>query len=232
MLSSDEHFRPLLPSKKILYLGLDLTNFKTIGEVTHCPLIQIVPRPLSDPSIQDALKHFKEYTHVVVTSKSTVDILKDYLPASGISLGEWSVKSTFAVGKATAKHLEACGITPYLIAGEETSEGLLHELEQIDLNNAQFFWPHSARSLPVIENFFKAHAICYTACILYDTSTRIPPKLPDLQEYDEIVFTSPSTIDAFLEVFGNFPSHARLTMIGPVTARHLGDVMSLFSSLA
>lgn len=209
--------------KKILYLGLDPTHYPAPGEVTHWPIIQIVPRPLSDPSIHHALRRFDEYTHVIVTSKSVVGILKDYLPLLGIAFASWAAKTTLAVGKATAKHLQASGINPARIAIEERAEGLLHEIKQLDLKNARFFWPHSSKSRPVITDFFEAQSIECTPCILYDPKPRIPGKLPVLENYDEIVFTSPSTIDAFLEIFGQFPPHLTLTPIGPVTARHLNS---------
>lgn len=208
-------------ANRILYLGLDTTYYQAKGEVTHWPMIKIVPRPLSDHTLQEALKLFEEYTHVIVTSKSTVGILKNYLPLLGIPLESWAAKTTLAVGHVTAKHLQACGIHSIKIAKEETAEGLIHELQQIDLNHAHFFWPHSSRARPIIKEFFKAHAIKHFSCILYDPQFHIPGQLPVLEDYDEIVFTSPSTIDAFLEIFGHFPCHCCLTPIGPITARHL-----------
>ena len=207
--------------KRILYLGLDPANYPAQAKVDHWPIIQIVPRPLTEYSIQKALKRFDEYTHVIITSKSAVGILKDYLPLIGITFESWAAKTTLAQGKVTAKHLQACGIKPARIASEETAEGLIHEIKQLDLTNAHFFWPHSSESRPVLADFFDAQSIRCTPCILYDPKPRIPGKLPDLGNYDEIVFTSPSTVNAFLEVFGKFPPHLTLTPIGPVTARHL-----------
>ena len=207
--------------KQTLYLGLDPTHYQGDGEVTHWPIIQIIPRPLSDPLLQKALKRFAEYTHVIVTSKSTVAILKEYLPQAGIPLAIWAAKSTLAVGKVTAQHLQACGIPPARVAGEETAEGIIHEIRQLNLKNPHFFWPHSSKARPVIEEFLAAHAIPHTSCILYDPEVHIPGKPPELSVYDEIIFTSPSTIDAFLELFERFPAHANCVPIGPVTARYL-----------
>lgn len=214
-------------TKKILYLGLDPSHYQTDGEVTHWPVIQIIPRPLSDEPLQKALKRFDDYTHIVVTSKSTVAILKEYLPLSGIPLESWTAKATVAVGKTTAKHLFACGISPIAVAKEETAEGLIREIKQLDLSHAHFFWPHSSQARPIIKDFFEDNAIPYSSCALYDPEPHIPGILPVLGNYDEIVFTSPSTIDAFLKIFGKFPAHARLKPIGPVTASHLENQKKL-----
>jgi len=208
-------------SKRILYLGLDPAHYHSEGSVTHWPIIQIVPRPLTDISIQQALVAFEQYTHIIVTAKSTVAILRDYLPRLGIPLQTWMAKKTLAVGQATAKHLIASGIIPIKTAKEETAEGMIQELKQLSLEQAHCFWPHSSKARSVIEDFFVANMIRYTVCILYEPRPHVPGNLPSLDHYDEIVFTSPSTVDAFLEIFGQFPSQACLTSIGPITAQHL-----------
>jgi uroporphyrinogen-III synthase len=208
-------------SKRILYLGLDPTHYACKGEVFHWPIIQIIPRPLSEPSVQQALHHFQQYSHVIITSKSTVAILKDYLARLGIELQIWKQKTTLAVGQVTAKHLEACGIKPAKVAQEETAEGMIHELAQMSLEDAHVFWPHSAQARPVIKDFLVNRHIRHTTCQLYDTKSQVPGALPNLADFDEIVFTSPSTIEAFLQIFGTFPSQIELVAIGPITARFL-----------
>ena len=205
----------------ILYLGLDPTHYHAKGPVTHWPIIQIIPRPLSELALHNALNNFEQYTHVIITSKSSIPILQDYLTRLAIPLQIWTAKVTLAVGQATAKCLEACGIIPFKIAQEETAEGLIKELKQLDLKNAHLFWPHSSKARPVIDDFLTASAIRYTSCNLYEPKLNIPGELPSLESFDEIVFTSPSTVDAFLEIFKQFPLHSRLTTIGPITANHL-----------
>ncbi len=208
-------------SKRILYLGLDPTHYQTNGEITHWPIIQIIPRSFNDPLINETLSNFKSYTHIIITSKTTVAILKDYLPRFGIDLRLWATKLTLAVGRVTAQHLEDCGIIPAKVATEETAEGMIHELQQLSLEHAHVFWPHSSQARPMIKNFLATHHIRHTTCILYDPSPHRPTKLPFLETFDEIVFTSPSTVQAFLHIFGSFPSHIKLTAIGPITAQAL-----------
>lgn len=210
--------------KRILYLGLDPTHYANSDEVIHWPIIQIVPRPLSEPSIQQALHDFESYSHVMITSKSTVAILKDYLLQLGISLQVWAKKGTLAVGKITAKHLQDCGITPIKVAQKETAEGIIEELKQLPLENAHVFWPHSAQARSVIKEFLCTQHIHHTTCVFYDTQSQMPSNHPSLEEFDKIVFTSPSTVKAFLQIFGTFPSHVQLETIGPVTDQFLKTV--------
>lgn len=210
-------------TKRILYLGLDPTLYRAQGHVTHWPIIRIMPRPLTEPDLQRALCTFDHYSHVIISSKSSVTILKDYLPRLGISLQKWAVKTTIAVGQVTAKHLTDCGIQPAIVAQEETAEGIMTELQSLSLEDAHVFWPHSARARSVLKDFFITSSIRYTTCILYDPVPRLPDHLPTLDHFDEIIFTSPSTVEAFLDIFGEFPTHIALTSIGPITARYLDE---------
>lgn len=216
-------------SKRILYLGLDPTHYQTSGELIHWPIIQIVPRPLSEPSVFDALNHFEHYSHLIVTSKSTVTILKDYLSQLGIEQQKWAAKATIAVGQITANHLKSYGIIPIRIAREETAEGIIEELKQLSLDQAHVFWPHSSQARQVIKEFLVANSIRHTTCVLYDPKPQLPGTLPSLETFDEIVFTSPSTIQAFLTFFSQFPTHAKLVTIGPITAHFLEEQKKMIS---
>lgn len=212
--------------KKILYLGLEVPphlerDQKTSNEVTHCPLIQILPRAFTDPSIKSAFAAFNSFTHLIFTSKSAVSIFFDFARAFGIGHEEISLKTTIAIGQRTASKLEENRIQASLIATEETAEGLVKVLDPDALKTSHIFFPHSSLSRPVIGNWLKKHAIPHTACAIYDTVPNIPALLPDLTSFDEIVFTSPSTVDAFLKAYGSFPTGKTLSCIGPITERHL-----------
>lgn len=207
-------------ARPILYSGLDLPK-EWQGKAVHCPLIRIVPRSLEDPDVQRAIKIFSSFTHVVVTSKNSVRILFDFLSRSNISIDEWKTKKTIAVGRATAGEAEAFGIVPFAVADPETAEGVIEELERIDCSRGHFFWPRSDSARPVIREYFERKKISHLCCVFYETVTRVPHPLPDLQTFDEIIFTSPSTVDAFLAIFGSFPPGIALTPIGPVTRNHL-----------
>lgn len=200
----------------VLYIGLNPSNYKTAGTLTHLPLIEIIPRPKNDPDVECALANLPNYTHLIITSKSTVQILKDY-----VSLDEWKTKRTISIGEMTAKSLEEYKIHPAFIAKEETSEGVIALLKEIDLSRAFVFWPHAALSRPLISNFLDDQFIPFAECVLYDTKFIVPFPLPNLKQFDEIVFTSPSTVDAFIKAYGTIPQNKKLIPIGPITQNYL-----------
>ena len=210
--------------KRILYLGLDPSHYTGKGEITHWPIIQIIPRPLSDPAVQQTLKQFDRYSHILITSKSTVAILSEYLSQLEIDLQIWRNKVTIAVGQVTAKHLKKREIVPTYVAQEETAEGMIKELQQLSLAKAHVFWPHSAQARPLLKDFLTLQKIHHTTCVLYEPKPQLLETLPQLENFDEIVFTSPSTVKAFIYFFGALPPAIQLTAIGPITKNYLEEL--------
>lgn len=209
-------------TKKILYLGLDLpSELRNKKDVTHCPLIRIIPRPKEDPDIIHAFSQIGKYTHFIFTSKSAVKIFFDYAIAHGICLDTLNQKIFLSVGQKTAQQLKNFGVNKVTIATDETAEGMVSLLNSLNLDDSFIFWPHSALSRLLVSDWLQANQHTHYASIFYDTLINIPEHMPDIIDYDEIIFTSPSTIDAFCALFGKLPKNKILTCIGPVTQKHL-----------
>ena len=227
---------------KTLYFGLD--PFEDINrEVVHCPLIKVTPMAFGTEAIQKILTLFPKFTDVIFTSKSAVRIVYQYFLE--VEALDWKQKKIYAVGKKTAEeifHLFGDSIKKehIFIAKEETAEGVVVLLkegrerfqrlrrsqESQNLNDLQegepfYFWPHSALSRPVISNFLEDSAIPYFSCAVYDTEFIKPNPIPDLDNFQEIFFTSPSTVDAFFSIYSSIPEHIKVKTIGPITKRAL-----------
>lgn len=203
--------------KNILYLGLELPNHQWDGHVVHCPLIKIVPRSKDDLEIVSAFSQFQEHTHLIFTSKPSVAIFMEYARHFGVQLQEIRDKCIVAVGKQTAAKIASFGLSATIVASNETGEGVIEELSRLTLINARVFWPHSSLSRTLIANWLTSKQILHLNFSLYDTVPRIPSTPPDLALFDEIVFTSPSVVDAFLLLYKTLPSDKILTSIGPIT---------------
>ncbi len=163
----------------------------------HYPIIHTTPRQVEIPP----------YTHLIFTSKTAVH----YFP-------QQPTGTIIAVGQATAA---ACNATH--VAQNECAEGIIDILETLDLREAHVLWPHSALSRPLITDYLTKKGIRFDAPILYDTYPHRPYAPPPLAPFNEILFTSPSTVSAFEKLFGLLPDHCRLTPIGDQTAAALGE---------
>ena len=225
--SDDDAMKDLFASidcrHKMLYLGIDLPEHINFSQsLTHFPIIKVIPRRPEDPAIAKALNGMDDYTHIIFTSKNAASILMTYVNMESVEK-----KCLIAVGKQTAMKMKTCGIPATVIAQEETAEGILDALSSLNLERAHIFWPCSSLSRPLISNWLTAQNIKFTACPFYDTVPNIQDKLPKLDLYNEIMFTSPSTVEAFILAYGSLPNDKTLTSIGPVTRKKLLETLKV-----
>lgn len=154
----------------------------------------------------EALALWPQFTHIIFTSQQAVH----YWP------GPWD-KQTIAIGPATAAALQRKGLAP-LIAPEPTQEGVIALIAHIP---GHFFLPRSRRARPILTDHFRACSIPFYALDLYDTLFQQLEPIPSLDDFDEILFTSPSTVEGFLRIYGKLPQGKKLTAIGPITEKAL-----------
>lgn len=212
----EELFAPLDRRTKgtALYVGIHAKE-----GTTHFPLIEIVPRPFDSPEITSAFADIPQYTHIIFTSKSGVDVFFNCMKHHGHETIKG--KEVIAVGKATAGRLREKGVEGAVIATDETQEGVIHMLAMEDLDDAYILLPQSSRARPSLAQTLLLRRVRHQLCHLYDTRVKKSDVKPDLESFDEIIFTSPSTVDAFIEIFGSLPKGKKLTSIGPITSQKL-----------
>ena len=206
--------------KTTLYLGTNPTHFPREGHLIHYPVIKIVPRALVD--LQDAYANLGTYTHLIFTSKNTVQVFFAHLKELGQPFPR--EKQVIAIGDVTAFHLEQQGVRVHHVAQEETQEGLIAYLQEQDLEAAHLFLPRSSRARAVLTQFLQENKVRHTICDLYDTHAQRLDPVPDLSLVHEIVFTSPSTVEAFKAIYGRLPRDKKLIAIGPVTEKALRSI--------
>lgn len=206
--------------KTLLYLGLDPSFCQHEGPIIHYPVIQTVPTPFDDPIIQKTFRELHQATHLLFTSKTAAEIFFDYLrrPPFSSSLQN---QRLLAVGKATAAKIRQYCSYPICIAQRETSEGIVELLENIPMEGSKTVWPHSKRSRGVIQQFFSEKKYALSAPVFYTTVSIEIEELPDLDAIDEILFTSPSCVDAMKKWLRAIPQHIQLHAIGPITEEYL-----------
>lgn len=203
--------------KNVLYLGSDPSSFLKKGKIIHYPIIKIEPRPFAE--IEKAYKFLASYTHVLFTSKHAVEIFFQYLTDSLPENLSW-----IAVGQTTAGVLKQKNLFA-LVPEEETQEGLIRLLSRLNLSKAFVFFPKSSLSRSLLIDFFKSRKIRYLAVDFYDTVFQRLEPVPALDAIDEIVFTSPSTVKAFLAIYGVLPKNKQLTCQGPITQDFLLETL-------
>ena len=199
---------------KILYLGLDPSHVPLQGSISHYPVIKIVRKMFDDPRVLLAKKVFDQCTHVIFTSKSGVQIF--FTLFKEMSLKD---KRIFSVGKITTKILLEYGVDRVTTAIHECQEGVIDMLMHEDLAAAHFFLPGSVLARPLLRQFLEEKNIPYVFCPLYETKMNKVHPLPNLEAFDAVVFTSPSTVHAFFSSFRLLPFSLKCIAQGDVTKK-------------
>ena len=190
--------------KRILHLGLRPPPDTPHERYTHYPVIAI------EPSFNTV--EWKSFCHFIFTSRTAVQLLPKEVCLPG--------KTVIAVGKATAAELAKLGVQAK-IAQTETAEGVVELLSNMDLRDAKVLWPHSGQARSVISDYLSAQGVNYSEWVLYNVVFKHPGHLVNLDEFDEVLFTSPSTVQSFLEIFRKLPPLHKCRAIGPVTLSFL-----------
>lgn len=197
-----------LDVRRTLYLG----THPPAGHFIHYPVIKLIPRPIP-PHILD---HMRAYTHLIFTSKNAVTIF--FNSVGNIDLNG---KSVVAIGRSTASRLETYGYRAAYVAEEESQEGIINLMRPMNLDQAYILLPRSALARPLLEDFLVERKVQLQVFDLYDTVSQKIEPVPDIEQIDEIIFTSPSTVRAFVEIFSRIPDNKKLTCIGPITKQEL-----------
>jgi uroporphyrinogen-III synthase len=190
---------------RILYLGIDAPS-----GVFHYPVIHT--KLIDSPELREAKILWERCTHVIFTSKNGVR----HWPCA------LTGKTVIAIGEGTASEIISRGSSP-LIAPEATQEGVAALLESLDLHGAFVLYPRSKLARPFLTSYLKSKCLDHYAFNLYETVFQIFQPIPNLDDFDEIIFTSPSTVQAFFQIYSAVPSRIILRPIGPITKKALEE---------
>lgn len=188
--------------KHILYLGLRPPKDTPQVCYTHLPVISTVPVNGEEDFID-----LEPFTHIIFTSRTAVQLM--------LQKAALNKQTVIAVGQATYAELRHLGYEA-LVPVEETAEGVIGVLSQLDLSQANVLWPRSGQARSVISDYLRENKIQFTEYILYNVVPRVPEHIPDLALFDEILFTSPSTVEAFLKIYPELPAN-KCRAIGRIT---------------
>lgn len=192
-----------------LYTGLTSPDANYI----HTPLIEIVSVD-DDTQLLRAIADIDSYDYVLFTSRYAAKYV-----------GALSVMHTriVSIGRTTTKALHQIGVEEVDEVEEDNSYGVLSWFSS--QSRGRVLIPRSNLALPIIPEGLRQLGFevdCVTAYI-----NRMPehPKKVNLDEIDRIVFTSPSTIDNFIRLYGALPEKKELVTRGPITEQHLQTIL-------
>ena len=93
--------------------------------------------------------------------------------------------------------------------------------------NRLVFYPHSSLSPEDIPLALQELGFNVLSAVVYNNEVPKNPRRVNLNHFKRIVFTSPSTIDNFIKLYGKLPENTEFITRGPITQAHLEEVLKV-----
>ncbi len=200
---------------RVLWTGPDLATqdqIKRLGiglaRVTHLPFIAIQPlneQEIAAPALTVLFKEPMPFDWLIFTSRHTVEAYTNLLKKRTLDLRLLHGVKVAAIGQTTKAALAHYGLIADLTAEQEDSQGLVEAFCNQNQGNQRILLPRSDKALDLIPRLLseRSHQV---ACInIYHTveiNQASHCSFDELERYDHVVFTSPSTVESF---FASFP---------------------------
>lgn len=193
-------------------------------EAIFFPVIEIQPIQ-ENPALDRALEKLNCYEWVVFTSVNGVEVVFD--KHSPLPMGEGQDVRVAAIGPKTAEALQVRGVIPNFVPGEYVAEAVLPGLG--DLKNKWVLLPRAEiarKALPdaIVTAGGIAHEIAVYKTLPAEVDSQGMVALKS--GVDWITFTSPSTVENFIEILHKqkmdpfqLEGNPQIACIGPITER-------------
>jgi len=199
---------------RILLPGTHPDKYRHLGIIIHRPLIKSVP--LDDYTQADkVLKQLNTFDWIVFTSTNGVEFFFQRLNAVGYDTRSIGTVKVAAIGKTTAEKLKTFGVLVDMQPNLESSTGLLEEFKKVSVKGKRILLvrPKIGSSM-LLEGLADA---AIEAVVVY-RNVDIEPEETDFDFIDQILFTSGSTIRAFLKLYGSVPDGVTVYCLGQPTS--------------
>lgn len=210
----------------ILVTGTQKEHYEQIGTVIHQPLIQIEPIE-PNPELDNHLNQLHQFDWLFFTSRYAVNFFFEALQKKGKDSRSLNGIKIASVGNITTEALKQVGIVPDLQASEESSEGLLNDIETNRIASGKVLIPRSDIGLLVLPEGLLRLGWEVTTLSIYSNIFPENLKPLDLTEVQIIVFSSPSCVTNFKHLYGHFPQDKQYIFRGKETEKRFKQLEDL-----
>lgn len=196
---------------KTLYTGAICPN----PEYLHTPLIEIVAVD-DDAELKAANSQLQTFDYLLFTSRFAVK----YWATSG---GGFDVANIVSIGSTTSAALGKLGVKNINQPEKDDSYGVIDWFSKQKLGRVLI--PRSNIALPIIPDGLQALGFDVKTVTAYKNQMPANPIKANLAEIDKIIFTSPSTVDNFVRLYGVIPKGKILETRGVVTEKRLKNFL-------
>ncbi|MEE2682842.1 MAG: uroporphyrinogen-III synthase [Actinomycetota bacterium] len=198
-----------------------LKQLAAIGmEPILLPAIEIQPPDDEGEALRESIHILDQYDWLIFTSANGVNAFFAELDGLSLPIGT----QIAVIGTGTNQAMKRFGIDADLVAEESVAEGLLRAFLTLE-KEKKILLPRAAKARDVLPDNLRKAGWVVDEVSAYQT--KIPEKFDSFDntiiEADSIIFTSVSTFENFLKMYGleNIPPN--IISIGPITSEAIRE---------
>ena len=215
-------------AKSVLFTGIRPEAGKENPDYTYTPLIKI-SEVVDKTEIRRSVEEIGRYDYLLFTSRFGVKYWFKETSSDTLRRIQEGHTRVVSIGPATTRALHDMGITDIIQSERYDSYGvndtfrLLKEHVCDPEKVSSVLIPRSNLALSLIPEGLKRLGYKVKTVTAYINSMPDAPRKVVLRHFKKVVFTSPSTIDNFIKLYGSLPPYLAYETQGAVTQAYLKD---------
>jgi len=207
-------------NQKVLLTGTNRDAYKGQDHITHTPLITV--RKAENNTLHQLLREkINRYDWIVFTSRYGVRFFFEDLDEIGFDIRRLGAVRIASVGKTTTAELKKYRVYPDVESLTESAEGLIAYFGENKNNKGKILLPRSDKGLKLLSDELTALGYHVTDLPLYENRMNAEAQKVNVSEFHKIIFSSPSGVDAFEQIYGELPEGIQLVAKGHTTENRI-----------
>ena len=210
-----------------------------LEDIEKCP----VSKEWYDGVWADGLEDYSDISYLLFTSQYAVKGFMRVIKDTNYEEYTNEDLKVISIGKTTTEALHKAGFKDVIQVDEDNRYGIIEwfkkerpkflEQHPIEIEHGEEYeeipavlYPCSSLSPDDIPEALFALRYNVTKWTVYNNVLPKNPRRVNLNHFKRIVFTSPSTIDNFIKLYGKLPENTEFITRGPITQAHLEEVLN------
>ncbi|OAV66979.1 Siroheme synthase [Bacteroidales bacterium Barb6XT] len=210
--------------QKVLITGTSDRDYDHYTNRIHTPLVKI-QKIKDNERLQASLKTINTFDWIVFTSRYGVRYFFEALHETQSDIRALAAVRLASVGKTTTAELRNCHIYPDIESETESAEGLINYFSDIQLTKKRILLPRSDKGLKQLSEALEDMGNILIDIPVYRNTVNEEAEKTDLSLFQKIIFSSPSGVEAFTQLYGEMPTGIQLIAKGKTTARKLYETI-------
>ncbi|MDR3260847.1 MAG: uroporphyrinogen-III C-methyltransferase [Tannerella sp.] len=204
----------------VLATGTSFREYAHYTNVTHTPVIKI-EKIEKNNRLYAAMNEVNTFHWIIFTSRYGVRYFFEAISEMKSDIRNLSGIKFASVGKTTTAELGKYHIYPDIQPETESAEGLVRYFAATGLTGKRILLPRSDKGLKYFSEELVKLGNEVVDVSVYKNTVNEDAEKNDLSRFRKIIFSSPSCVDAFTQIYGKIPSGVQLIAKGKTTNERL-----------